>query len=113
MNHQDTARAADSHDPFWPRIDLNGLRKRLKLQRTTGDAAIEVAAHCAVIKAAREFANWRAALRSLGYRRLDDVCGHDHGRALRICYLCFVDAAIMLYLGVPYVRSPRRGVRHG
>ncbi|MBF8693109.1 MULTISPECIES: head completion/stabilization protein [Pseudomonas] len=113
MNHQDTARAGDCHDPFWPRIDLNGLRKRLKLQRTTGDAAIEVAAHCAVIKAAREFANWRVALRSLGYRRLDDVCGHDHGRALRICYLCFVDAAIMLYLGLPYVCSPRRGVRHG
>lgn len=62
-------RIADSHDPFWPRVDLGRLHERLKLQQPVSDAALEVAARCAVIAAASEFARWRAALRERGYQR--------------------------------------------
>ncbi|MEX5624036.1 head completion/stabilization protein, partial [Pseudomonas syringae] len=73
------ARYADSHDPFWPRLDLGRLRERLNLPWPVSEAALEVAARCAAIDAAREFACWRAALRELGYKRLEDVAGHDQG----------------------------------
>ena len=106
-------RFADCHDPFWPRVDLGTLRERLNLQRPVSDAALEVAARCAAIDAAREFARWRAVLRELGYKRLEDVAGHDHGRALRVCYIRFVEAAVMYSLGSsPYLAGPRGGLSH-
>ncbi|MDH4551493.1 head completion/stabilization protein [Pseudomonas sp. BN607] len=91
-------RFADSHDPFWPRVDLGRLRERLQLQESVSEVALEVAARCAAIDAAREFARWRAVLRDQGYKRLEDVAGHDHGRALRVCYIRFVEAAVMYSL---------------
>ena len=90
-------RFADSHDPFWPRIDLGRLRERL--QSSVSETALQVAARCAAIDAAREFARWRAVLRRRGYKRLEDVARHDHGRALRVCYLCFIEAAVRYKLG--------------
>ena len=106
-------RIADSHDQFWPRVDLGRLHERLKLQQPVSDAALEVAARCAVIAAASEFARWRAALRERGYQRLEDVAGHDHGRALHVCYTRFVEAAILHTLGsAPCLAGPRRGLKH-
>jgi len=104
-------RFADCHDPFWPRVDIGRLRERLKLQRPVSEAALEVAARCAAIDAAREFARWRTVLRERGYKRLEDVAGHDHGRALRVCYIRFVEAAILYSLGATaYLPRSRRGV---
>jgi hypothetical protein len=98
-NDQLLEHVVDCHDPFWPRVDMCRLRERLTLQGDVSEAALEVAARCAVIEAAGEFARWRSALRERGYRRLEDVSGHDHGRALLVCYLRFVEAAIMRNLG--------------
>lgn len=106
-------RYADTHDPFWPRVDLARLRERLNLQRPVSEAALEVAARCAAIDAAREFALWRAVLRERGYKRLEDVAGHDQGRALRVCYIRFVEVAIMYSLGsTAYLSIKRRGAEH-
>ncbi|WP_210668390.1 head completion/stabilization protein [Pseudomonas protegens] len=106
-------RFADSHDPFWPRVDLGRLRERLQLQAPVSEVALEVAARCAAIDAAREFARWRAVLRERGYKRLEDVDGHDHGRALRVCYIRFVEAAVMYSLrSTACLSVPRRGQSH-
>ncbi|KIC83059.1 head completion/stabilization protein [Pseudomonas sp. C5pp] len=106
-------RFADCHDPFWPRVELNRLRERLNLRRPVSEAVLEVAARCAAIDAAREFARWRAVLRERGYKRLEDVAGHDHGRALRVCYIRFVEAAVMHYLGsTAYLPAAHRGAAH-
>lgn len=106
-------RYADSHDPFWPRVDLDRLRERLNVQRPVSEAALEVAARCAAIDAAREFARWRAVLRERGYKRLEDVAGHDQGRALRVCYIRFVEAAVMYSLGSSaYLPTSRRSAAH-
>ncbi|MEG8199824.1 head completion/stabilization protein [Pseudomonas sp. 5FOS] len=107
-------RFADCHDPFWPRLDLGRLRERLNLRRPVSEAALEVAARCAAIDAAREFARWRAVLRERGYKRLEDVAGHDQGRALRVCYICFVEAAVLYNLGsTAYLPIARRRAAHG
>jgi len=106
-------RYADNHDPFWPRVDLGRLRERLNLPWPVSEAALEVAARCAAIDAAHEFACWRAALRARGYKRLEDVAGHDQGRALRVCYIRFVEAAVMYSLGASaYLQAARRGAAH-
>lgn len=81
------------HDPFWPRIELQALRQRLQLPGHISDTQLELAAWEGVDIAAREFATWRRCLRERGYRRLADVSGHAHGRALSICYLRLVEAA--------------------
>ncbi|MGS7250762.1 head completion/stabilization protein [Pseudomonas anuradhapurensis] len=105
------SRFADSHDPFWPRIDLGRLRERLLLQPSVSETALAVAARCAVIDAAREFAHWRAVLRRRGYKRLEDVARHDHGRALRVCYLRFIEAAVRYNLGSTACLPTARGGR--
>ncbi|MGV8737378.1 MAG: head completion/stabilization protein [Pseudomonas asiatica] len=106
-------RFADGHDPFWPRVELDRLRERLNLKRPVSEAVLEVAARCAAIDAAREFARWRAVLRERGYKRLEDVAGHDHGRALRVCYIRFVEAAVMRNLGsTAYLPAAHRGAAH-
>jgi hypothetical protein len=103
-------RFPDCHDPFWPRLELAALRERLQLRPDTSQAHFEVAAQCAAIDAAREFARWRAALRERGYKRLEDVSGHDHGRALLVCYTRFVEASILRDLrAVPQRKASRRG----
>lgn len=106
-------RFADSHDPFWPRIDLGRLRERLHLQSSISETALQVAARCAAIDAAREFARWRAVLRGRGYKRLEDVARHGHGRALRVCYLRFIEAAVRYHLGAAAcLPAARRGRNH-
>ncbi|AVD89523.1 MULTISPECIES: head completion/stabilization protein [Pseudomonas] len=89
------ARFPDGDDPFWPRIELCSLRERLRLGGQVSEARLALAARCAAINAASEFAHWRAVLRGRGYKRLEDVAGHDHGRALSVCYRRFVEAAVM------------------
>lgn len=99
------ARFVECHDPFWPRVELSQLRERLKLAQSVSELALDVAARCACIAAAEEFAQWRAALRWRGYKRLEEVSGHDHGRALLVCYIRFVEAAVMRNLsGVSALR---------
>ncbi|MCE1118094.1 MULTISPECIES: head completion/stabilization protein [Pseudomonas] len=105
------ARFVECHDPFWPRVELSQLRDRLMLTEPVSELALDVAARCACIAAAEEFAQWRAALRRRGYKRLEEVCGHDHGRALRVCYLRFVEAAVMRNLG-GVGALPRRSAVH-
>jgi hypothetical protein len=92
------ARFPDCHDPFWPRIELNVLRERLRVDEDVSEARLALAVRCAAIDAAREFASWRIALRSRGYRRLEDVAGHASGRALSVCYRYFIAAAVRLNL---------------
>ncbi|MDZ3992830.1 head completion/stabilization protein [Pseudomonas sp. Teo4] len=89
------ARFPDGHDPFWPRIELSVLRERLRLGDQVSDVRLALAARCAAVTAASEFARWRAVLRGRGYKRLEDVAGHHHGRALSVCYRRFVEAAVM------------------
>lgn len=89
----------DGHDPFWPGVDLNRLRERLDLREQPSDTAFEVATRCAVIEAAHEFAQWRAVLRGLGYNRLEQVGGHDHGKALLVCYHRLIEASVKRRLG--------------
>lgn len=112
-NDPRSRRYADCHDPFWPRVELDRLRERLNLKRPVSEAVLEVAARCAAIDAAREFARWRAVLRERGYKRLEDVAGHDHGRALQVCYIRFVEAAVMRNLGsTAYLPAAHRGAAH-
>ncbi len=80
------ARYADSHDPFWPRIDLQTLRGHLGLDESVTDAQLQLAARSAAITAAREFAQWRRVLRDRGFKRLEDIDTHAPGRALSRCY---------------------------
>ncbi|MFK3943815.1 head completion/stabilization protein [Pseudomonas monteilii] len=75
------------HDPFWPRVSLNGLRDRLALSPEISEARLEVAAHAAVLKAAAAFAQWRHRLRARGIQRLQDLNRHAAGRRLTHCYL--------------------------
>jgi hypothetical protein len=94
-------------------VELDRLRERLNLKRPVSEAVLEVAARCAAIDAAREFARWRAVLREQGYKRLEDVAGHDHGRALQVCYIRFVEAAVMRNLGsTAYLPAAHRGAAH-
>lgn len=102
-------RFVDCHDPFWPRVELNLLRERLELRQPVSEVALDVAARCACIAAATEFAQWRAALRRRGYKCLEEVSGHDHGRALLVCYIRFVEAAVMRSLFGAGAGSTRRG----
>ncbi|MBK5000298.1 head completion/stabilization protein [Pseudomonas sp. S31] len=88
-------RFPDCHDPFWPRIDLPVLRKRLALEARVSDAGLGLAVRCAAIEAAKEFATWRTALRGRGYQRLEDIGGHRQGRALSLCYVRYLEAAVM------------------
>jgi len=77
------------HDPFWPSIDLGGLRYRLKLSVLISDARLEVAALAGAHKAADEFAHWRRVLRARGYQRLTDLASHER---LTHCYMQAVQA---------------------
>lgn len=89
------ARFPDSHDPFWPRIELSALRERLRLGAAISEVRLALAARCAAIAAAEEFARWRVALRARGHKRLEDLAGHDHGHALSVCYRRFIEAAVL------------------
>jgi hypothetical protein len=77
------------HDPFWPPIELEGLRNHLQLSVPISDARLEVAALAAAHKAADEFAEWRRILRARGYKRLGDLASHER---LTRCYLLAVQA---------------------
>lgn len=107
-------RFPDCHDPFWPRIDLSELRERLALDACVSDARLGLAVRCAAIDAAREFATWRAVLREQGYRRLEDVGRHRHGRALSLCYSRYLEAAAMKALAGNGERcTGQKGEQHG
>ncbi|QHG66022.1 head completion/stabilization protein [Pseudomonas putida] len=88
------SRFPDSHDPFWPRIELSVLRECLQLGEEVSEARLALAVRFAAIDAAREFASWRSALRRRGYRRLEEMDGHANGRALSVCYRYFIAAAV-------------------
>ncbi|MEG0862690.1 MAG: head completion/stabilization protein [Pseudomonas sp.] len=77
------------HDPFWPTINLDGLRYQLKLSALISDARLEVAALAGTHKAAGEFAQWRRVLRARGYQRLADLASHQR---LTHCYMQAVQA---------------------
>lgn len=104
----------DCHDPFWPRIELRALRERLRLGEEVSEARLILAVRCAAIAAAQEFARWRAALRARGYKRLEDLAGHAQGRALSLCYGCFIAAAVLRTLqGERFFRVLPEEVEHG
>ena len=90
-----TSRFPDCHDPFWPRVELSSLRQRLALDERVSDARLALAVRYAGIAAAREFANWRVALRGRGVQRLEDLGRHRHGQALSRCYERFVESAVV------------------
>lgn len=92
-NMASVMRCADSHDPFWPRIELAALRRQLGLGVEVSEARLQVAARSAAITAAQEFAHWRLALRERGFKRLDTLAGHAPGRALSRCYRRCLEAA--------------------
>ncbi|AXM98799.1 head completion/stabilization protein [Pseudomonas plecoglossicida] len=100
-------RYPDSHDPFWPRMALPAMRARLTLGPEVSDARLALAVRCAAVTAANEFASWRLALRRRGYKRLGDVAGHACGRALTVCYVRFVEGAVLQSLYTHGVRPDR------
>ncbi|MFK0089970.1 head completion/stabilization protein [Pseudomonas sp. NPDC090755] len=64
-------------DPFWPPVDLDGLRAQLQLSTQISEARLEVAARFAAHKAADEFAIWRRVLRARGYQQLGELPSHE------------------------------------
>lgn len=95
VDHADRCYMLASDDPFWPRINLLELRRRLALTCAISDTRLEVAARAAAHKAAGEFAQWRRVLRERGYKRLEDMASHQR---LSGCYRRAVEANTHLAL---------------
>ncbi|TKJ63960.1 head completion/stabilization protein [Pseudomonas sp. CFBP13506] len=64
-------------DPFWPSIDLDGLRATLRIDASVTPARLETAVIAAAINLNNELSEWRIAQQAAGYTTLVDVPG-DH-----------------------------------
>ena len=62
-------------DPFWPSIDLDGLRATLRIDSSVTPARLETAVIAAAINLNNELSEWRAAQQAAGHETLDDVPG--------------------------------------
>ncbi len=62
-------------DPFWPSIDLDGLRATLRIDGSVTPARLETAVIAAAINLNNELSEWRAAQQAAGYATLAEVPG--------------------------------------
>lgn len=62
-------------DPFWPSIDLDGLRATLRIDASVTAARLETAVIAAAINLNNELSEWRATQRAAGYTTLAEVPG--------------------------------------
>ncbi|WP_426131312.1 head completion/stabilization protein [Pseudomonas sp. DWP1b1] len=62
-------------DPFWPSIDLDGLRATLRIDASVTPARLETAVIAAAINLNNELSEWRAAQQAAGHATLTDVPG--------------------------------------
>ncbi|WP_095184158.1 head completion/stabilization protein [Pseudomonas sp. Irchel 3H9] len=70
-------------DPFWPSIDLDGLRATLRIDASVTPARLETAVIAAAINLNNELSEWRTAQQAAGYTTLVDVPG-DHIKDLSV-----------------------------
>lgn len=62
-------------DPFWPSIDLDGLRASLRIDASVTPARLETAVIAAAINLNNELSEWRIRQQAAGYATLGDVPG--------------------------------------
>ncbi|WP_321851161.1 head completion/stabilization protein [Pseudomonas paraveronii] len=62
-------------DPFWPSIDLDGLRATLRIDGSVTPARLETAVIAAAINLNNELSEWRTAQQAAGYATLVEVPG--------------------------------------
>ncbi|WP_028696119.1 head completion/stabilization protein [Pseudomonas cremoricolorata] len=62
----------DSH-PFWPSIDLDDVRTRLRIDSSVTTARLETAVVAALIEVNRELTAWRQARQAEGFEHLNEV----------------------------------------
>ncbi|MBY8945181.1 head completion/stabilization protein [Pseudomonas sp. SH10-3B] len=62
-------------DPFWPSIDLDGLRASLRIDASVTPARLETAVIAAAINLNNELSEWRIRQQATGYATLADVPG--------------------------------------
>jgi len=60
-------------DPFWPSIDLEQLRARLRIDNSVTPARLETAVIAAAINLNRELKSWKATQQAAGHATLADV----------------------------------------
>ncbi|WP_010176288.1 head completion/stabilization protein [Pseudomonas sp. PAMC 25886] len=60
-------------DPFWPSIDLDGLRASLRIDSSVTPARLETAVIAAAINLNNELSEWRVAQQAAGHATLADV----------------------------------------
>lgn len=60
-------------DAFWPSIDLNDLRAKLRIDASVTTPRLETAAVAAAISINRELSEWRAIQQAAGHTELADV----------------------------------------
>ena len=59
--------------PFWPSIDLDGLRAALRIDASVTPASLETAVIAAAINLNNELSEWRATQQAAGYATLAEV----------------------------------------
>ena len=70
-------------DPFWPSIDLDGLRATLRIDSSVTPARLETAVIAAAINLNNELSEWRAAQQAAGHETLAEVPG-DHIKGVSV-----------------------------
>lgn len=71
----------DSHinsDPFWPSIDLDSMREKLRIDSSVTPARLETAVVAGIIGVNRDLAKWRSAKQAQGFAALADVPADDY-----------------------------------
>ncbi|MDD1979996.1 head completion/stabilization protein [Pseudomonas asiatica] len=60
-------------DPFWPSIDLDSMREKLRIDSSVTPARLETAVVAGIISVNRDLAKWRSAQQAQGFAALADV----------------------------------------
>ena len=89
-------------DGFWPDVDLDALRKGIRVDQTVTPERLRDVACSAILDIMVELADWRAEQRTLGHDRLEDVPGRHQvdGRSdYQIRWVQAVQAVVAADLG--------------
>ena len=62
-----------NNDPFWPSIDLDSMREKLRIDSSVTPARLETAVVAGIISVNRDLAKWRSAQQAQGFAALADV----------------------------------------
>lgn len=60
-------------DPFWPSIDLDSMREKLRIDSSVTPARLETAVVAGIISVNRDLAKWRSAQQAQGFAALAEV----------------------------------------